>query len=106
MENTLLMTCLVMIIAAAGAKWQMAMIQKKRQRHIVSLMSQQKDMGRRRGDAELKVEEAILQERSTSSDIRDFTHQLSVMEVRLVELREEEDGLEERRKKHFDGDEE
>ena len=71
------------------------MIQKKRQRHIVSLMSQQKDMGRRRGDAELKVEEAILQERSTSSDIRDFTHQLSVMEVRLVELREEEDELEE-----------
>jgi hypothetical protein len=84
----------------------MAMIQKKRQRHIVSLMSQQKDMGRRRGDAELKVEEAILQERSTSSDIRDFTHQLSVMEVRLVELREEEDELEERRQKHFDGDEE
>ena len=84
----------------------MAMIQKKRQRHIVSLMSQQKDMGRCRGDAELKVEEAILQERSTSGDIRDFTHQLSVMEVRLVELREEEDELEERRQKHFDGDEE
>jgi len=84
----------------------MAMIQKKRQRHIVSLMSQQKDMGRRRGDAELKVEEAILQERSTSGDISDFTHHLSVMEVRLVELREEEDELEERRQKHFDGDEE
>ncbi|MBT4101539.1 MAG: hypothetical protein HOM68_23785 [Gemmatimonadetes bacterium] len=104
MENILLMTCLVLVIAAAGAKWQTAMMQKKRQRHIISMMSEREDIGRRRGVAELKVEEASLQERTTSSDIREFTHQLSVMEDRLVELREEEEELEERRQKHLDGD--
>jgi hypothetical protein len=46
-----------------------------------------------------------VQERSTSSDIREVTHQLSVMEDRIVELREEEDELEGRRQKHLDGDE-
>ena len=97
-ENAIL--TLVIVIAAARAKWQTAMTQNKRQRHIISLMQEREDIDRRRGEAELKVEEAALQERSVSSDIREFAHELTVMEERLVELRAEEDELEERRLKN------
>ncbi|MBT3341635.1 MAG: hypothetical protein HN712_09330 [Gemmatimonadetes bacterium] len=99
MENLVLMVCLMMVIIAAGAKWQTAMIQKRRQRHIITMMSEREEIGRRRGEAEMKVEEAALLERSVSSDIRDFTHELTVMDDRLSELREEEDELQERREK-------
>ena len=99
-ENAILTLVLVIVIAAARAKWQTAMIQNKRQRHIISLMQEREDIDCRRGEAELKVEEAALQERSVSSDIREFAHELTVMEERLVELRAEEDELEERRLKN------
>ena len=59
---------------------------------------------KRIAEIQTELDAAILQERSTSSDIPEFTHQLSVMEDRLVELREE-DELEESRQRHFDGDE-
>lgn len=97
-ENTILSLVLVIVIAAARVKWQTAMIQNKR--HIISLMQEREDIDCRRGEAELKVEEAALQERSVSSDIRGFAHELTVMEERLVELRAEEDELEERRLKN------
>ena len=73
---------------------------EQRKRHIISLMQAREDIDCRRGEAELKVEEAALQERSVSSDIREFAHELTVMEERLVELRAEEDELEERRLKN------
>ena len=73
---------------------------EQRKRHIISLMQEREDIDCRRGEAELKVEEAARQERSVSSDIREFAHELTVMEERLVELRAEEDELEERRLKN------
>ena len=39
-ENAILTLVLVIVIAAARAKWQTAMIQNKRQRHIISLMQE------------------------------------------------------------------
>ena len=99
-ENTILTLVLVIVIAAARAKWQTAMIQNNRQRHIISLMQEREDIDCRRGEAELKVEETALQERSGSSDIRELAQELTVMEERLVELRVEEDELEERRLKN------
>ena len=57
-ENAIL--TLVIVIAAARAKWQTAMIQNKRQRHIISLMQEREDIDRLCGKAELKVEEAAL----------------------------------------------
>ncbi len=95
----MLMVCLVMVIIAAGAKWQMGMIQKRRQRDVLTAFKEREDIGRRRGEAELKVEEAALQERSISTDIREFTHELTMMSERLLELRAEEDELEARRQK-------
>ena len=99
-ENTILTLVLVIVIAAARAKWQTAMIQNNANATSSLSCRSGKDIDCRRGEAELKVEEAALQERSVSSDIREFAHELTVMEERLVELRAEEDELEERRLKN------
>ena len=105
-ENMMLGLCLVLTIAAAGAKWQTTMMQKSRQRHALNMLQEREQITRRRGEAEMKLEEATLQERALNTDIRDFTHQLSIIDERLEELHGEEAELEERRQKREETGEE